>query len=676
MAFSTHLRRDLENLLGLHECRRLDGPSGVWRSENPRIREALLTCLKTAEDGVQVGRFRSVERLIRATLRDVFPALNVLESRVLDVHSARRYGWVPLPDVFLEHSRFALESKEGWELHVIPQEAEVRGKGRPAIALAQVRVEKVSRRIVVEVLPAKRSKMGCADLEAGIESGLGNAHSSELVSEVVSVLEGLDREIWCSRSLIRDPGGALVTSAMHAGGWEDFEGPELGALWRFLGSVGELLKDRLDLLWEAYEAVPHVLGEEVAVQEEGAKDVRFVKSEDEGFGAAVRHGETMRTQVVLLQGDNADGIRWLEGRARVDAVYTDPPYNTGNSAVYRYRDRSTDVAWQRGLEERLGRLHGIMSRTGVLAMSIDDHSSHQCKDSLEFVWTKDCHLGTLVWRKKVVRGRGARHLLPHTEYVHFYGAEKDGAEAFGEPLTDAMRQEYDRGDESGPYKRIPLAKTGTSQSPRPNLVYPIEAPDGTFIPCPTAQWRWSRETLAARMDEIEFVQSVSGVWRVFTKQRQFLEGEERLQTPSSLYDRATTSHGTKEIKDLFGSVAADFPKPTRLIRDLLSWIEARREGGHRVYFDPYAGSASTVDALLRMSLEDSQKRTIFACERGVYFDALTVARVMKCIQSVAWKKGIPTGGPMKDVALRIVRLEGYQSRVERLASKRLNDSLK
>ena len=38
-----------------------------------------------------------------------------------------------------------------------------------------------------------------------------------------------------------------------------------------------------------------------------------------------------------------------------------------------------------------------------------------------------------------------------------------------------MRGEYRHADAAGPYKLIPLAKSGTAHSPRPNLVYEIQA---------------------------------------------------------------------------------------------------------------------------------------------------------------------------------------------------------
>jgi adenine-specific DNA-methyltransferase len=183
---------------------------------------------------------------------------------------------------------------------------------------------------------------------------------------------------------------------------------------------------------------------------------------------------------------------------------------------------------------------------------------------------------------------------------------------FAEELTDEMRGEYGHADERGRYKLIPLAKSGTSHSARPNLVYPITAPDGSAIPCPTHQWRWSKETLAARMDEIVFKPARTGGWKVFTKQYLDLPDGERERTPISYYDRATTTDGTKELKRLFGRVVIDFPKPTRLIKDLITWAIPRDEGGEPIILDFFAGSCPTAQAVLELNAEDGGRRR-FIC---------------------------------------------------------------
>lgn len=347
-------------------------------------------------------------------------------------------------------------------------------------------------------------------------------------------------------------------------------------------------------------------------------------------GQALKRGWRPEALHHFIEGDNLDVLKCLApacaGRIRV--AYLDPPYNTG--VAMRYRDRfntprkqyanaygdgtrgARHAAWLSFMWPRLVWVREWLAEDGVLFISIDDREQHHLRLLLDAIFGEDNFVSSVVWRKKVVRGRGARHILPQTEYIHVYAKNLAALPPFEEPLTPAMRGAYDACDSRGPYKRIPLAKSGTAHSARPNLLYPIEAPDGSVITCPTHQWRWSRETLAARRDELEFRQGRDGRWRVFTKQYLDLPDGERGRTPLSYYDRVTTSDGTRELKQLFGRPVIDFPKPVRLIKDLITWATPRGSARDEWILDAFAGSCPTAQAVLELNAEDSGRRR-FIC---------------------------------------------------------------
>jgi adenine-specific DNA-methyltransferase len=327
----------------------------------------------------------------------------------------------------------------------------------------------------------------------------------------------------------------------------------------------------------------------------------------------------------FIEGDNLAVLKRLRethaGAVRV--IYIDPPYNTGQGMRYhdnfRMAGRGSDSGdrrhanWLSMIWPRLLVARDLLRDDGVIFVSIDDNETHHMRLLLDAAFGEENFVSTVTWRKKVVRGRGARHVLPQTEYIHVYAKQLSALEAFSEPLTDEMVAEYKQRDALGPYKLIPLAKSGTSHSPRPNLVYAIPAPDGTSIACPTHQWRWSRETLEAKRDEIVFKKKRDGQWAVFTKQRLVIEGTERRRTPISYYDRATTTTGTEELKALFGEVVIDFPKPSRLIKDLIAW--ATPEGGDDWVLDFFAGSCPTAQAVLELNREDGGTRRFLCVQR-------------------------------------------------------------
>ncbi len=388
-----------------------------------------------------------------------------------------------------------------------------------------------------------------------------------------------------------------------------------------MGDRGDMDRapDRFSLTWKGKEDALRILADTAPESPEP------VKAQSVAFERAPH---------LFFEGDNISVLKFLhkEFRDTVSAIYIDPPYNTGQMIAFedRYFERvrasrpeglegtpyTGDAArsdrdpspWLSLMYPRLILAHRLLGPEGALFVSIDDRSVHHLRILLDEIFGPHNHVSTVVWRKKVVRGRGHRHVIPQTEYVVIYARNIRTLPPFSEPLTSEMVEEYLLKDEFGPYKLIPLAKSGTGHSPRPNLAYRIEAPDGTWIPCPTHQWRWSESTLKKRKDEIVFRKNRRGEWTIHTKQRLILDGRQRRKTPVSYYDRVTTSEGTRELKKLFGAAVFDFPKPTRLVKDLISWMSPPGEPGERIVLDFFGGTCTTAQAVLELNEEDGGRR--------------------------------------------------------------------
>jgi adenine-specific DNA-methyltransferase len=432
--------------------------------------------------------------------------------------------------------------------------------------------------------------------------------------------------------------------------------------------------DRFFLAWKGKEDAVRILGEPVR------------ESPEPLLGESVSFE---RATHLFFEGDNIKVLKHLhkEFRDAVSAIYIDPPYNTGQTIAFedRYFERVSSLVpaalegtpyhpgaprsdrdpspWLSLMYPRLILAHRLLSPDGALFVSIDDRSVHHLRVLLDEIFGPDNHVSTIVWRKKVVRGRGHRHVIPQTEYIVVYAKNIRVLPPFSEPLTKDMVDEYHLEDEEGPYKLIPLAKSGTRHSPRPNLVYPIEAPDGTWIPCPTHQWRWSESTLKARKDEVVFRKNRRGGWTVHTKQRLILDGRQRRKTPVSYYDRVTTTEGTRELKALFGDAVFDFPKPTRLVKDLLSWMSPPGEAGERIVLDFFGGTCTTAQAVLELNEEDGgRRRFIVIQDPGGETDRPNVAefgkeRIRKVITALERsRKARADRGGFHNLGFRVYRL--------------------
>lgn len=110
----------------------------------------------------------------------------------------------------------------------------------------------------------------------------------------------------------------------------------------------------------------------VFVEDETKKIVGEPDSEDYNF---------------LLEGDNLHSLHLLEKThsGKIDVIYIDPPYNTGNKD-FIYNDRFIDKndgyrhsKWMSFISKRLEIARELLSDTGVIFISIDDNEQAQLK---------------------------------------------------------------------------------------------------------------------------------------------------------------------------------------------------------------------------------------------------------------------------------------------------------
>ena len=130
----------------------------------------------------------------------------------------------------------------------------------------------------------------------------------------------------------------------------------------------ELTSKKYGLVWEEHE-------EEVDVKMQTHIPV-FTEVEDkEIVGNPDSHEYNF-----LLEGDNLHSLKLLEKthKGKIDVIYIDPPYNTGNK--FTYNDENVELAdtfrhskWLSFIQERLRIAKKLLSDNGIIFISIDDN---------------------------------------------------------------------------------------------------------------------------------------------------------------------------------------------------------------------------------------------------------------------------------------------------------------
>jgi adenine-specific DNA-methyltransferase len=139
----------------------------------------------------------------------------------------------------------------------------------------------------------------------------------------------------------------------------------------------------------------------------------LVMDADKGIGDARLDGN------LIVQGDNLHALKALMPMyaGKVDCIFIDPPYNTGNEG-WAYNDNvnapmikewleANPIGIEDGLRHdkwcammwpRLRLLHELLAENGSLWVTIDDNEDHLLRQMLDEVFTRDGYISEIAWR--------------------------------------------------------------------------------------------------------------------------------------------------------------------------------------------------------------------------------------------------------------------------------------
>lgn len=336
------------------------------------------------------------------------------------------------------------------------------------------------------------------------------------------------------------------------------------------------------------------------------------------------------TKNIFIEGDNLDALKLLQESylGKVQMIYIDPPYNTGNDFVYNddfaedrgeylVRSGQVDEAGNRLVvnSEFSGRFHSdwlsmmyprlllsrnLLSDDGLLFLSIDENEIANAKKLLELVFGERGQLAELVWKKKKGGGNDSRFVAVEHEYILLFARDKASLPPFFLPMDEEYGKRYKEHDEQGRFFWDTFLRKSGKQ------YYPITCPDGTVLEFDENgnKLSWLRSQARFEQDlkdgEVRIVQ-VNGKWSVHFKQRM----PEGVKPRSILSEVGTTGDGSQEILDLFGANVFDNPKPTKLIEHLIRMVP-RTDG---IVLDFFSGSCTTAHAVMAANVADNGSRS-------------------------------------------------------------------
>ncbi|MBJ8341044.1 site-specific DNA-methyltransferase [Antrihabitans sp. YC3-6] len=146
---------------------------------------------------------------------------------------------------------------------------------------------------------------------------------------------------------------------------------------------------------------------------------------------------------VVINGENFHTLQALRSthREKVDLIYIDPPYNTGNDGwIYNDRyvdqnDRAKSSKWLSFIERRLMIARDLLKQTGVIIVAIGDDEHHRLRMLLDQVFGDQNFISDVVWQGG--RKNDSRFVSNGADYMVIYAINKDAWAVEGVPVKDA-----------------------------------------------------------------------------------------------------------------------------------------------------------------------------------------------------------------------------------------------
>ncbi|EGG93030.1 Type III restriction-modification system methylation subunit [gamma proteobacterium IMCC1989] len=346
------------------------------------------------------------------------------------------------------------------------------------------------------------------------------------------------------------------------------------------------------------------------------------------------------TKNLFIEGDNLEVLKLLQKSYanKVKMIYIDPPYNTGKEFIYPdcFQEnldtylKYTGQVDEEGMKfssntESTGRMHsnwlsmmysrlkiarGLLKNDGILFVSIDDNEIANLTSICHDIFGEDHFLGCFVWkRRQNADSRNYSNVSPDHEYILAYAKTLD-AQLKGKSIDTSKYKNPDN-DPRGDWASIDLSGLATSDQ-RPNLHYDIVDPEtgNSYPPNPNRGWSKSKDRVQKMIEEGQILFPAKPTGR--PREKKFIADLQSSVTGVSTWLSSDisgfTTNGTREVSSLFGAKVFDFPKPVQLIKFFVDQLTSKDD----IVMDFFAGSATTAQAVMEASAEDSNNRR-FLC---------------------------------------------------------------
>ena len=426
-----------------------------------------------------------------------------------------------------------------------------------------------------------------------------------------------------------------------------------------------------------------------------AKTLRPCREESVDFDA---------TKNLFIEGDNLDALKLLqEGYLdKVDFIYIDPPYNTGNDFVYRdnFAEDSQDFLlrsnqvddkgnrltantasngrfhsdWLSMLYPRLRLARTLLADHGLIFVSIDDNEVANLRRLMDEVLGEDNFVENYIWESNFRPDNSSRVERENAQHILCFARNKANMPA----LVGAQKA-----TEGLPSLTKSSMKLSTLRF-EPNWVefgladgsYPAGERDSGYTLEDQLEIKGGRAvnpfSLTGRViwSQAYLEEQVASGAVIVIKSDGFVPYSRKVATaalaPTTLIPRDQVGDvlaGNAELRAIFGAPVFNHPKPISLLKYLID--SATTKAKSALVMDFFAGSASTAHAVLSLNSEDGGCRRFIQVQLPEPTPSESEARKAgyKTISDISKERirraggATTSGGLTSDVGFRVLKVD-------------------
>ncbi len=333
-------------------------------------------------------------------------------------------------------------------------------------------------------------------------------------------------------------------------------------------------------------------------------------------------------QNYFLSADNYPALQKLSPllKEKVDIIYIDPPYNTGNN--FAYKDNFASDEWLSFMSRRLRLARELLAPTGCIFIAIDQSELHYLKILCDKLFGEQNYVNDFMW----LHGKGKKDTWSRTLQQHTlcYAKDKRHLAPFTETAHTDWATENKDNDPRGNWFSGSISFSEKRSNPSHKNYFTIKSPSGVEW---TRQWQRTRQEMDALLADNRIYFGPAPEYKGVPRIKIFNEDTQEI-IPRNIIDCVeSTRHAQTHLDELLGQKGLfENPKPVELISHLIEISAMRKDA---LIMDFFAGSGTTFESVCALNKKDGGTRHTILIQKP---EVLPEKSPYRTIADLCWQR--------------------------------------